>query len=185
MISDFICWKNLCLGVFEKWLISELKIAVFLNLTIHSQSTVCNNVAGRIEVLNLIWNQDLVFLVPAGDYHACTCSTRRVWISGWPPAGNAPSAEWTLKPNWPLTVDSSRRLLQLRIFLVNSPLPPSGGSSAKHPSSPLRRSTSLPLFRRAWQRDQQSTLTYNTIRDGRWYIDKWLDWRLVEWTCWT
>lgn len=40
-----------------------------------------------------------VFLASAGDYRACTSSIRRAWISGWPPAGSAPSAGWTLRPS--------------------------------------------------------------------------------------
>lgn len=82
----------------------------------------------------------------SGDYPACISSTRRVWTSGWPPAGNAPSAEWTLRLSWPPTVDSSCWLLQLWILvLLIFHCPPSRGrGSAKHPSSPLHHSTSLP-----------------------------------------
>lgn len=124
----------------------------------------------------------------AGDYPACTSSTRGVWTSGWPPAGNAPSAEWTLRPNWPLTVDSSCRLLQLWIWvlLILHCLPPGGGGRLCQtpPLPPLHHSTSLPFWDSC---DRGINKAHSPTTQRGMGVDafaRWLDWRLVEWTCW-
>lgn len=119
-----------------------------------------------------------------GDYPACTSFTRHVWISGWPPAGSVPSAEWTLRPSWPRRVDSSCPLLRLQIrSSILHRLPPGGGALPNTlPSSCITQRACL--LRQLLQRDQQSTLTYNTKRDDRgrgggWCTDTG---RSAEWT---
>lgn len=68
--------------------------------------------------------------------------------------------------------------------LINSPNASPQGTAGALPNTPLslRITQQACLLRQLRQRDQQSTLTHNTMRDGGWCTDMWLDWRLVVWT---